>query len=130
MQTWKQVLCSQSEVGSLHNPPWVSLNFIPTPFTAQSDDRFVREIRVTVLHFLSWISISLCMYLHLALLRLCETLYTLICLLSLINVLGYADILKALTNIWKAMTNMLTAMTNIWKAIKNLVNSQLRLLHF
>ena len=46
----------------------------------QSDDRFVRETRVTVLQFLSWINISLCMYLHRALLRLCETFYILVCL--------------------------------------------------
>ena len=60
------------------HPPWVSLNLIPPPFTAQSDDRFVLETRVTVLQFLSWISISLCMYLHRALLLLCETLCILV----------------------------------------------------
>ena len=48
MQARKQVLCSQSETGSLHTP-----SLFQPLFTAQSDDRFVRETRATVLQFLS-----------------------------------------------------------------------------
>ena len=47
MQARKQVLCSQSETGSLHTP-----SLFQPLFTAQSDDRFVRETRATVLQFL------------------------------------------------------------------------------
>ena len=60
-----------------------------------SDDCFVRETQVTVLQFLSWISISLCMYLHRALLRLCEALCILVCNLRNKYVQGWARRIKA-----------------------------------
>ena len=46
------------------------------------DCKYFYWVMITVLQFLSWISISLCMYLHRALLRSCETFYILVCLLG------------------------------------------------
>ena len=65
------------------HPPWVSLNLIPTDVygTVWWSLRAWNSSNCVLLQFLSWISISLCMYLHRVLLRSCETFYILVCLI-------------------------------------------------